>query len=181
MTGSFPTPQSGSDPGSSAPIAPALPVDQEIKGVGGMLKDPSTLASTGLLLAVGFAVVAGFITFISDVGTDEFRVRLMALTETVDVGDVALIGIAIALLLLTPDPPGGVPRTLLMQFGAVLSGVIAVFGVIRAVVLLTGGGDFLAAFAAFLATLGVAIAAFTISFYAMKESFLKEKAEEQVA
>lgn len=157
------------------------PATPEPKGFSGLFQDPSTLAATGLLAAVGFAIVAGLLSVVSDVGTDDIKVRLTALTDTVDVGDVALLGIAIVLLLLTPDPPGGVPRPLLMQFDAVLSGVIAVFGIVRAVVTLATEGDMLAKVGSTLATLGVALAAFTVAFYAAKESFLKEERDAATA
>lgn len=159
-----------SDP-QSAPAAP------EPKGFSGMFQDPSTLASTGLLLAVLLAVVAGLINVLVDSGIDTWQSRMLALTDTVDVGDVALLGIAVALLLLTPDPPGGIPRPLLMQLDAVLGGVIAVFGVVRSLVLLAEEGAALGRLAGFLATMGVAIAAATVSFYAAKESFRKEEGE----
>jgi hypothetical protein len=141
-----------------------------------MTADPSTLAATGLLAAVLFAVVAGIINFFG--GPPEgmtFSDRLLALTETVDVGDVALLGIAVALLLLTPDPPGGIDRPLLLRVAALLAAVIAVYGVIRALVLLANDGVMLFRFAGFIATIGVAIAAATVAFYAAKESFLKQE------
>jgi hypothetical protein len=142
-------------------------------GVGSMTADPSTLASTGLLAAVLFAVVAGLFNFLGDPGSAGAKGRLLALTETVDVGDVALLGIAVALLLLTPDPPGGIDRPLLLRLDALLAAVIAVFGVIRALVVVVDGGDFFHAFAGVIATVGVALAAATVAFYAAKESFLK--------
>lgn len=147
----------------------------EPHGVSGMAADPSTLASTGLLAAVLFAVVAGVINFFGDPGGITFADRLLALTETVDVGDVALLGIAVALLLLTPDPPGGINRPTLLRLDAVLAGVIAVFGVVRALVLVTNEGITLFRLAGFIATIGVAIAAATVAFYAAKESSLKQE------
>jgi hypothetical protein len=149
----------------------------EPSGIRGMFHDASTLASTGLLLAVFCAVVAGLINVIQDPGVGGMSARLLALTDTVDVGDVALLGIAVALLLLTPDPPGGVDRPLLLQFDSALAGVIAVFGLVRAIVLLVEDGTALSRFGGFLATLGFAIAAATVSYYAARESFLKEKAD----
>jgi hypothetical protein len=147
----------------------------EPTGVVGMFADPSTLASTGLLAAVLFAVVAGVINFLGAPGDAALSIRLLALTETVDVGDVALLGIAVALLLLTPDPPGGVDRPLLLRLDAVLAGVITLYGVLRALVLVSQ--DTLLGYraAGFIATVGVALAAFTVAFYAAKESFLKEE------
>src|SRR5262245_19618939 len=106
-------------------------------GVTGMFADPSTLASTGLLAAAAFAMVGGIINFFGVPGEAAFNVRLLALTETVDVGDVALLGIAVALLLLTPDPPGGIDRPLLLRVDAALAAVIAVYGVVRAFVLIS--------------------------------------------
>jgi hypothetical protein len=88
-----------------------------------------------------------------------------------------LLGIAVALLLLTPDPPGGIPRPFLLQLDAVLAGIIAVFGVIRSIVLAVGDGSALFRFGEFLATMGVALAAATVSYYAAKESILKERGE----
>lgn len=155
---------------------PSGPSPAEPHGVSGMAADPSTLASTGLLVAVLFAIGAGVINCLgSPEGGVTFAQRLILLTETVDVGDVALLGIAVALLLVTPDPPGGIDRPLLLRFDAVLAAVIAVFGVIRALVLLTQDNPALFRFAGFLATIGVAIAAATVAFYAAKESFLKKE------
>jgi hypothetical protein len=156
----------GSDP---LPTAPAP------RGVVGMVADPSTLAATGLLAAVLFAVVAGFINFLGDPGGSGLQGRLLALTETVDVGDVALLGIAVALLLLTPDPPGGVDRPLLLRVDAALAAVIAGYGVVRALVLIAQESLFLYRVAGFVATTGVAIAAATVAYYAAKESFLKQE------
>jgi hypothetical protein len=147
----------------------------EPHGVTGMAADPSTLAATGLLAAVLFAILAGVINFFGDPGGVTFTDRLLALTETVDVGDVALLGIAVALLLLTPDPPGGIDRPLLLRIDAVLAAVIAVYGVVRALVLVAHEGVTLFRFAGFIATIGVAIAAATVAFYAAKESFLKQE------
>jgi hypothetical protein len=143
--------------------------------VTGMAADPSTLASTGLLAAVLFAVVAGVINFFGDVGGITLADRLLLLTETVDVGDVALLGIAVALLLLTPDPPGGIDRPTLLRLDALLAAVIAVLGVVRALVLVTNDGVALFRFAGFIATIGVAIAAATVAFYAAKEASLKRQ------
>jgi hypothetical protein len=137
-----------------------------------MANDPSTLASTGLLLAELFAIVAGLVALLEDFGS--MQDRLLALTSTVDIGDVAVLGIAVALLLVTPDPPGGIPRTFLLQCSAVLAVVITVFALIRAVVLLVQEGAFAGRAGGSLATLGVAIAAATIAFYAAKESARKE-------
>jgi hypothetical protein len=140
-----------------------------------MVADPSTLASTGLLAAVLFAVVAGVVNFLGDPGGSGLSGRLLALTETVDVGDVALLGIAVALLLLTPDPPGGIDRPLLLRLDAGLAVVIAVYGVIRAFVIVSQDNPVLFRFAGFIATIGVAIAAATVAFYAAKESSLKQE------
>jgi hypothetical protein len=140
-----------------------------------MLQDPPTLAATGLIAAEVFAVVAGWFGFLADPLSSGFRGRLLNLTNTVDVGDVALLGIAVALLLLTVDPPGGIPRSLLLQVTAVLAAIMAVYGVIRALVVLSEKGLVLLRFDGFLATVGVAIAAGTVAFYAASESFLKSR------
>ncbi len=160
--------------------APTEPKDP--KGFSGMFQDPATLAATGLLVAVLFAVIAGLINVLDGTTALDAQARFMALTDTVDSGDVALVGIAVALLLVTPDPPGGIPRSLLLQFSAVISGVIAVFGIIRSLVLLFDGDSAtLLRGSGFLATLGVATAAATVSFYAAKESFRKEGLDEAAA
>jgi hypothetical protein len=145
-------------------------------GVQGIIADPATLASTGLLIAVLFAVVAGIIGFFTDANviTSGFRGRMLNLTDTVDVGDVALLGIAVALLLLTPDPPGGVRRDLLMQVDCVLAAIITVYGVIRALVLISVSGSSALRLSGFISTVGVAIAAATIAFWAARESFMKQ-------
>jgi hypothetical protein len=153
-----------------------LQAPSDPRGVSGMTADPSTLAATGLLVAVLFAIGAGVINCLANPeGGLTLAQRLILLTETVDVGDVALLGIAVALLLLTPDPVGGIDRPLLLRIDAVLAAVIAVFGVIRALVLVTQDNPALFRFAGFIATIGVAIAAGTVAFYAAKESFLKQE------
>jgi hypothetical protein len=166
-----------SDPQVQPPAGPsATPT-----GFTGMVSDASTLASTGLVAAVLFSTVAGLIGAFSDPGTAGVRGRLLNLTDTVDVGDVAILGIAVALLLLTPDPPGGVRRPLLLQLVAFFAAVITIYGVIRSLVLISS--DELNGVAVtgalrvsgFVATVGVSIAAATISFYAAKESFLKKE------
>jgi hypothetical protein len=140
-----------------------------------MFQDPSTLAATGLLAAALFAIVAGLISGLDD-GT--MSDHLMALTNTVDVGDVALIGIAGALLVVTPDPPGGIPRPLLLQASSLFAGIIAVFGLIRSVVILTDAGTTIGRLSGFLATLGVALASATVSFWTARESLVKERDQE---
>jgi hypothetical protein len=85
------------------------------------------------------------------------------------------LGIAVALLLLTPDPPGGIDRPLLLRVDAGLATIIAVFGVVRAFVLLSQDTVMLYRVAGFIATIGVAIAAATVAFYASKESSLKQE------
>jgi len=155
---------------------PATPDADAIGGMKGMAADPSTLASTGLLLAVLLAIVAGFLHVIAEAVDTESR--LLALTGTVDSGDVALVGIAVALLLCTPDPPGGIHRSLLLQFAAVLAGIITIFELIRTAAIVMGDGTAIVLTSDVLATLGVAAAAATVSFYAAKESFLKEEFEE---
>jgi hypothetical protein len=144
------------------------------RGLRGIVKDPSTLASTGLLLAVVFAVLAGVLGFAADPGTEGFRGRLLSLTDTVDVGDVALLGIAVALLVLTPDPPGGIRRSSLLSLDAGLGGVITIYGIVRAIALVTQEGSGFLRSSAFIATIGVAVAAATVGFYAARESFLAD-------
>ncbi len=147
-----------------------------------MVADPSTLAATGLIAAVLFAIVAGLIAFFGNPRPFGFQGRLLNLTNTVDVGDVALLGIAVALLLLTPDPPGGFARSLLLLAVAALSAVISFYAVIRALVLISGSRDVYfnrtaapLRLSGFIATVGVGIAAATVGFYAAKESFLKKQ------
>jgi len=139
-----------------------------------MAADPSTLAATGLVAAVLFAIGAGLIAFLADPGLSGFRGRLLNLTNTVDVGDVAILGIAVALLLLTPDPPGGFSRSLLLQVTAGLAAIITIYGLIRSLVILSEDVSVAVGLSGFVATLGVAIAAATVGFYAAKESFLKK-------
>jgi len=86
--------------------------------------------------------------------------------------------VSVSLWLVTPDPPGGIPRSLLLQFSAVLAGIMTVFELIRTVVVATGDGTTISKLSDILATFGVAAAAATVSFYAAKESFLKERDEE---
>ncbi len=140
-----------------------------------MAADPSTLAATGLLAAVLFAIGAGMIALLGDPGAAGIRGRLLNLTNTVDVGDVALLGIAVALLLLTPDPPGGLSRPFLLQLTAALAGIIAVYAVVRSLVIVSSSIDAAARLAGFVATVGVGMAAATVGFYAAKESFLKKQ------
>src|SRR5881275_275316 len=96
-----------SDPQVQPPAGPPAGPSASPTGFTGMVSDASTLASTGLVAAVLFSTVAGLIGAFSDPGTAGVRGRLLNLTDTVDVGDVAILGIAVALLLLTPDPPDG--------------------------------------------------------------------------
>ncbi len=141
-----------------------------------MAADPSTLAATGLLAAVLFAIGAGFIGFLAEPPVGQgFRYRLLFLTERVDVGDVALLGVAVALLLLTPDPPGGFSRSLLLQATAALAAVAALFGVIQALVYISADVSVAVGFSRFLGAVGMAFAAATVAFYAAKESFLKKE------
>ncbi len=158
---------------SAAPSGPGYQAAP--KGLGGMAADPSTLAATGLLAAVLFAIVGGLFEAVTSAPVGGFRGHLLNLTDTVDVGDVALLGIAVALLLLTPDPPGGIGRPILLRVTAALAGVITVFGVIRALVLISESGSGALRFGTFVATVGVALAAGTVGFYAATESFLKKK------
>src|SRR3954449_12027942 len=160
------------DPQANQPSGRAA-VRGSAAGLQGMVSDASTLASTGLIVAVFFAIVGGIIGAFADVaGT---RAHLLNLTDTVDVGDVALLGVAVALLLLTPDPPGGINRPTLLQSVAVLSGVITVFGVIRALVLISDSAtDGALRASGFVSTVGVAVAAATVAYYAARESFLKK-------
>jgi len=163
------------------PIPPQQPTPPAAGGLlgnaPGMTADPSTLAATGLLGAVVFAIVAGFINFLADPSPAGFRLRLLQLTNTVDVGDVALLGIAVALMLLTPDPPGGISRPILLRIAAGLSAVISFYGLIRALVIISESGSVILRFGNFVATVGVAIAAATVAFYAAKESFLKQRGQ----
>jgi hypothetical protein len=167
----------GPPPAAPPPEPPGQP--KQPSGFSGLFQDPSTLAATGLLLAVLCAVAAGVFKFLGDMGGGfSFRYYLLELTGTADVGDVALLGIAVALLLLTPDPPGGIERPLLLRVDAVLAGVIALYGVIRSLVLLAEEGvSVVGRFGLFIQTIGVALAAATIAFYAAKESFLKQRGE----
>ena len=141
----------------------------------GMAADPSTLAASGLIAAVLFAIGAGLIAVLGNPGPAGMRGRLLNLTNTVDVGDVALLGVAVALLLLTPDPPGGLARPLLLQLTALLAGIISFYAVVRSLVLISLDTDVAARLAGFIATVGVGLAAATVAFYAAKESFLKKE------
>jgi hypothetical protein len=136
-------------------------------GVSGLSQDPSTLASTGLLAAEVLAIVAGIINLFAT--APDLQTRLLNMTTSVDVGDVAVIGVAVALLVLTPDPPGGIPRHILLRWSVVLGVIIAVFAAIRAILELTQDGlEAVTRIQAFLATGGVAIAAATVAFYAAR-------------
>jgi len=163
-------------PGSTTPPnQPAAPAPDP-SGMKGMFHDASTLAATGLLLAVALAIVAGLFNAATNQIMNETRERLLSLTNTVDVGDVALIGLAVALLILTPDPPGGVDRPILLKLAGILSFLIAVYGVIRSVVLAANTNEaVIARLADFLATMGVALAAATVGYFAFKESSLHKK------
>jgi hypothetical protein len=141
----------------------------------GLMADASTLAASGLIAAVGLAIVAGFFGFLVDPGTAGFRGRLLNLTDTVDVGDIALLGIAAALLLLTFDPPGGFPRPKLLAVLSGLATIIAGYGIIRTIVLISEKGSGLMRLDQALATLGVAIAAATVAYYSARESYAKPR------
>ena len=146
-------------------------------GIQGIIKDPATLAAPGLLIAVLFAIVGGVVGFFTTANALDtgFKARMLNLTDTVDVGDVALLGIGVALLLLTPDPPGGVRRDLLMQADCLLAAIITAFGVIRALVIISVSGSGALRLSNFIATVGVAIAAATVAFWAARESFMKQR------
>jgi len=138
-----------------------------------MMQDAPTLAATGLIAAVAFATVAGFIGFLVDPGSAGFRGRLLNLTDTVDVGDVALLGIAAVLLLVTFDPPGGIPRVKLLAVVSGLAAIVTGYGVIRTIVLISESGSVLMRVDEAVATLGVAIAAATVGYYTARASFFK--------
>ena len=169
----------GLTPPPTTPAAPGAPRrgGSAPSGLAGMAADPPTLAATGLIAAVLFAIGAGLIAVLGKPPLGGgFRARLLNLTQTVDVGDVALLGIAVALLLLTPDAPGGFARSLLLMVTAALAAVIAFYGVVRALVLISADVGVAFRLSGFIATVGVAIAAATVAFYAAKESFLKKGA-----
>ena len=83
--------------------------------------------------------------------------------------------------LVRSSSPGGVRRPLLLQLVAFFAAVITIYGVIRSIVLIStkelNGAAVSGALrtSGFVATVGVSIAAATISFYAAKESFLKKE------
>ena len=56
-----------------------------------------------------------------------------------------------------------------------LAAIMALYGVIRAVVVLSESGSAVLRFDSFVATIGVALGAATIAFYAASESFLKKR------
>lgn len=148
------------------------------KNLGGMFNDAATLVATGLLVAAAFAIFAGFINFLGDPGPfGGLRERIVALTITVDVGDIALLGVAVAMLVLTPDPPGGIPRKYLLWVTAGLSAIITVLGGIRALEVLTNKSDFIFRFAGFVAITGLVIAAATIAFFAIKEASVRSASD----
>jgi len=96
-----------SDPEGQQPGTPRKTPSLTEGGVGDLMHDPSTLAATGLLVAEVLAVLAGLIGALVSSPSTGVRGHLLNLTDTVDVGDVAVLGIAVALLLLTPDHPAG--------------------------------------------------------------------------
>ena len=153
---------------------PAGPTDDNGM-LGGLFRDPATLAATGLLIASAFNVVAGFINVFTDPEGEGIRGRLLSLTDVVEIGDVALLGLAVALLVLTVDPPGGLSRPLLLNLNSALASIIAVFGVVRAVVFVSLSGPIPYRVAGFIVTIGIAIAAATVAYWAARESFLKEQ------
>ena len=125
--------------------------------LGGLFRDPSTLAATGLLVASIFNVVGGFINFFSDPVGEGIRGRLLSLTDVVEIGDVALLGLVVTLLVVTVDPPGGIDRPLLLNVAAAVAGIIAAFGLLRAFVLLFESGTGLFRLSGFLVTIGAAL------------------------
>jgi hypothetical protein len=148
--------------------------------MGGMFQDASTLAATGILAAVAMAILAGVSAFLGDpvINDEEFRQRLLSLTDAAGIADVALLAVGVILLLLTPDPPGGIARSLLLRINAGLAGIITLYAVIRALVLVsTGDTGFFFKIADLTSNVGVALAAATVTFYAAKESFLKERGQ----
>ena len=71
--------------------------------------------------------------------------------------------------------PGGISRSTLLNITAVLSGVVAAFGLLRAFLLLTQSGGFPFRIAGFLVTIGLTLAAATVAYWAARESFLKDQ------
>lgn len=160
-------------PGSAPPPPQGAPTS--VGAMGGMFQDPSTLAATGLLAASVFNIIGGFINAFSDPLGDGIRGRLLQLTDVVEIGDVALLGLVVALLVLTADPPGGINRSTLLNLTAALAGAVAAFGVLRAFVLVAESGPWPFRIAGFLVTIGVTLGAATVSYWAARESFLKDQ------
>ncbi|GEM_PF-1725367 len=160
-------------PGDAPP--PPANAPAPLGAMGGLFQDPSTLAATGLLVASIFNIIGGFINVFTDPLGDGIRGRLLLLTDVVEIGDVALLGLVVALLVLTVDPPGGISRSTLLNVTAALAGVVAAFGVLRAFVLLFESGPWPFRLAGFLVTIGITVAAATVSYWAARESFLKDQ------
>lgn len=162
----------------AVPAQPVTPPAQGSKGVNGLFSDAATLVATGLLLASAFAILAGGINFLGDPGKyGGLRERIVALTITVDVGDIALLGVAVAMLVLTPDPPGGIPRKVLLWISAALSAIITLLGVIRGLEVITEDGSGIYRFAGFVATAGLVVAAATIAFFSAKEASVRDMSD----
>ena len=165
--------ESQDQPGSAPPPPQSGPAP--VGAMGGMFQDPSTLAATGLLVASVFNLIGGFINALSDPLGDGVRGRLLQLTDVVEIGDVALLGLVVALLVLTVDPPGGISRSTLLNTTAGISGIVAAFGVLRAFLLVAESGAWPFRIAGFLVTIGVTLAAATVAYWAARESFLKDQ------
>lgn len=162
------------DPTGATP-APASGAPGDRGAMGGLFRDPATLAATGLLIASMFNIVGGVINFFTDPLGFGLRGRLLGLTDIVEIGDIALLGLAVALLVLTVDPPGGISRPVLLNVTAALAAVVGAFGVLRALLLISESGPWPLRIAGFLVTFGVALAAITVAYWAARESFLKEE------
>ena len=142
--------------------------------MGGLFRDPSTLAATGLLIASSFNVIAGLINVFTDPrgkASEDGCCRSPTWWRS-----------AMWPCWRWPPPswcspstPGGISRPFLLNTTSVLAAVVAVFGVIRAVAPLASlDGPVTYRVAGFVVTIGIAVAAATVSYWAARESFLKE-------
>jgi hypothetical protein len=162
-------------PGGYTP--PALPGGMSIPGLDIVTRDAGAWAAAAVIVAVLITILADLIYAVSSTGSVvatsgfglsskvTFRVHLLAFTEwaTLGIAIALLVGVGLAVLM---KPSVAAPfRSLVVPAGGALSLVVAVFALIRAIVLLTFGHDYgVAAFVEALSAIPVALITAAIGF-----------------
>ena len=162
-------------PGSYAP--PPARAAMSIPGLDVVTRDAGSWVAAAVVLAVVITILADLIYAVSSTGSVvatsgfglsshvTFRVNLLAFTEwaTLGIAIALLVGVGLAVVL---KPSVAAPfRSLVLPAGGALSLAVAVFALIRAIVLLTFGHDYgVAAFVEALSAIPVALITAAICF-----------------